>query len=582
MNVIEIDAASNNGVDNIREIREEVAYRPTEGKYKVYIIDEVHMLSTGAFNALLKTLEEPPSYVIFILATTEAHKIPITILSRCQRYDFHRISIDTIAARLSELLTAEGVEAEEKAVRYVAKKGDGSMRDALSLLDQCISFYLGQVLTYDKVLDVLGAVDTEVFSRLLRKVLSGDVTGSIHVLEDLITGGRELGQFVSDFTWYMRNLLLVKTSENPEEAIDVSSENLKLLKEESGMTDVETLMRYIRIFSDLSNQIRFASQKRVLVEIALIKLCRPAMETNLDSVLDRLRVLEKQMEERPVQQVIVRESEAGGTGEPGAAVTGTATVQQQKPQKAAPEDLQKIVAGWRAIVGQTTGLFKQSLQRAVPKYNGETGDPILYVEFQDFLGMNYVDNPEAKKELQDIIAARTGKSVEIHMLVANKHQHTNLAQITVDDALRENIHMDIVVEEDPDEEYKSVNKKQEESIMAKRGGFPGMGMPGNMNNLMKQAQKMQRQMEENQKALEEKEFTATVGGGAVSVTVSGKREITKVTLSEEAVDPDDIEMLEDMIAAATNEALRQVESESAAVMSKLTGGLGGLGGGLPF
>ena len=452
MNVIEIDAASNNGVDNIREIREEVAYRPTEGKYKVYIIDEVHMLSTGAFNALLKTLEEPPSYVIFILATTEAHKIPITILSRCQRYDFHRISIDTIAARLSELLTAEGVEAEEKAVRYVAKKGDGSMRDALSLLDQCISFYLGQVLTYDKVLDVLGAVDTEVFSRLLRKVLSGDVTGSIHVLEDLITGGRELGQFVSDFTWYMRNLLLVKTSENAEEAIDVSSENLKLLKEESEMTDVETLMRYIRIFSDLSNQIRFASQKRVLVEIALIKLCRPAMETNLDSVLDRLRVLEKQMEERPVQQVIVRESEAGGAGEPVAAVTGAATAQQQKPQKAAPEDLQKIVAGWRAIVGQTTGLFKQSLQRAVPKYNGETGDSILYVEFQDFLGMNYVDNPEAKKELQDIIAARTGKSVEIHMLVANKHQHTNLAQITVDDALRENIHMDIVVEEDPDEE----------------------------------------------------------------------------------------------------------------------------------
>ena len=452
MNVIEIDAASNNGVDNIREIREEVAYRPTEGKYKVYIIDEVHMLSTGAFNALLKTLEEPPSYVIFILATTEAHKIPITILSRCQRYDFHRISIDTIAARLSELLTAEGVEAEEKAVRYVAKKGDGSMRDALSLLDQCIAFYLGQTLTYDKVLDVLGAVDTEVFSRLLRKVLAGDVTSAIRILEELIVGGRELSQFVGDFTWYMRNLLLVKTSDNPEEAIDVSSENLKLLKEESEMTDVETLMRYIRIFSDLSNQIRFASQKRVLVEIALIKLCRPAMETNLDSVLDRLRVLEKQMEERPVQQVIVRESEAGGAGEPGAAVTGAATAQQQKPQKAAPEDLQKIVAGWRAIVGQTTGLFKQSLQRAVPKYNGETGDPILYVEFQDFLGMNYVDNPEAKKELQDIIAARTGKSVEIHMLVANKHQHTNLAQITVDDALRENIHMDIVVEEDPDEE----------------------------------------------------------------------------------------------------------------------------------
>ena len=140
LNVIEIDAASNNGVDNIREIREEVAYRPTEGRYKVYIIDEVHMLSIGAFNALLKTLEEPPEYVIFILATTEAHKIPITILSRCQRYDFKRISIDTISMRLLELVGKEGLGVEEKAVRYIARMADGSMRDALSLLDQCASF----------------------------------------------------------------------------------------------------------------------------------------------------------------------------------------------------------------------------------------------------------------------------------------------------------------------------------------------------------------------------------------------------------------------------------------------------------
>ena len=450
MNVIEIDAASNNGVDNIREIREEVAYRPTEGNYKVYIIDEVHMLSTGAFNALLKTLEEPPSYVIFILATTEAHKIPITILSRCQRYDFHRITIDTIAARLDELLKIEKVDAEEKAVRYVAKAGDGSMRDALSLLDQCIAFYLGQTLTYDKVLEVLGAVDTEVFSKLLRKVLKGDVTGTIHTLEELIVGGRELGQFVGDFTWYMRNLLLVKTSENPEEAIDVSSENLRLLKEESEMVDVETLMRYIRIFSDLSSQIRYSTQKRVLVEIALIKLCRPAMETNLDSVLDRLRVLEQRMDERPVQQVFVQSGEAGNmrAEAEGSAMESAATV---KPEKAAPEDLQKIVAGWRVIVGQTSGIFKQMLQKAIPKYNGQTGEPILYIEFQDFLGKTYVDNPEAEEELKSIILAQTGKSVELKMVVAKEHNHTNLAQITVDQALRENIHMDVVVEEDPDD-----------------------------------------------------------------------------------------------------------------------------------
>ncbi|MBQ1604399.1 MAG: DNA polymerase III subunit gamma/tau, partial [Lachnospiraceae bacterium] len=190
MNVFEIDAASNNGVQNIRDIIDEVAYAPTEGRYKVYIIDEVHMLSTGAFNAMLKTLEEPPEYVIFILATTEVHKIPITILSRCQRYDFRRISIDTIADRLKELMDKENVPVEDKALRYVAKAGDGSMRDSLSLLDQCIAFYLGEELTYDKVLTVLGAVDNDIFSKLLRTLYNRDVTGAIAQLEEMVTQGR--------------------------------------------------------------------------------------------------------------------------------------------------------------------------------------------------------------------------------------------------------------------------------------------------------------------------------------------------------------------------------------------------------
>ena len=198
MNVIEIDAASNNGVDNIREIREEVAYRPTEGRYKVYIIDEVHMLSIGAFNALLKTLEEPPEYVIFILATTEANKIPVTILSRCQRYDFKRISIETIADRLRELIAKEQWDVEDKAVRYLARAADGSMRDALSLLDQCAAFYMGEKLTYDHVLEVLGAVDTEVFSRLLREILDQNVGQVLRSVEELVMQGRELEELIEN------------------------------------------------------------------------------------------------------------------------------------------------------------------------------------------------------------------------------------------------------------------------------------------------------------------------------------------------------------------------------------------------
>ena len=207
MNVIEIDAASNNGVDNVREIVDEVRYSPTEGSYKVYIIDEVHMLSTGAFNALLKTIEEPPSYVIFILATTEVHKIPVTILSRCQRYDFKRITIDIITQRLLELMQEEEIDVEEKALRYIARVADGSMRDALSLLDQCISFYLGERIGYDDVLEVLGAVDTKIYADLLKMIQSQDATACIRLLDHVESNGGELGQFVIDFIWYLRNLL---------------------------------------------------------------------------------------------------------------------------------------------------------------------------------------------------------------------------------------------------------------------------------------------------------------------------------------------------------------------------------------
>lgn len=183
-NVVEIDAASNNGVDNIRDIKEQVKYSPQEGKYRVFIIDEVHMLSVGAFNALLKTLEEPPSYVIFILATTEVHKIPTTILSRCQRYDFHRITVAVITRQLKNLSEQEGIEIEEKALRYIAKLADGSMRDALSLLDQCIAFYLGKSITYENVLDVLGREDIIFYDKLLDDILHCDVESMMQKIED--------------------------------------------------------------------------------------------------------------------------------------------------------------------------------------------------------------------------------------------------------------------------------------------------------------------------------------------------------------------------------------------------------------
>ena len=462
MNVIEIDAASNNGVDNIREIREEVAYSPTSGKYKVYIIDEVHMLSIGAFNALLKTLEEPPSYVIFILATTEAHKIPITILSRCQRYDFKRIARTTIVDRLRELMDEEQVEVEDKALRYIAKKGDGSMRDALSLLDQCIAFYLGEKLTYEHVLDVLGAVDTDEFSKLLREVLDGDVTQVILHLENMIMQGRDLTQLVNDFTWYLRNLLLLKSSDNMEDVLDVSAENLEQLKEEAAMVRDDTLMRYIRIFSELQNQIKYAGSKRVMLEVALIKLCRPQMEQDQLSVLERVRRLEKQL----ASGVVVRQQDTGGytpegnfdyqnpvnVAAPGGIdPDGTAgSTDPAKLQQAAPEDLQKIVGMWRTILAQTSGRFRVVLASAVPKFNTEKEDGTLYIVFSDFLGETYVNDPKKAEVLEQIIAAKTGRQVKVKMILQADERvaNTRLSKVQVEEALENLVHADIEIEDD--------------------------------------------------------------------------------------------------------------------------------------
>lgn len=452
MNVIEIDAASNNGVDNIREIREEVAYRPTEGRYKVYIIDEVHMLSTGAFNALLKTLEEPPSYVIFILATTEAHKIPITILSRCQRYDFRRITVETIARRLTELMEKEGNDVEEKAIRYIAKAADGSMRDALSLLDQCIAFYLGETLTYEKVLENLGAVDTDIFSGFLRKILKQDTTGAVKTLEEIILQGKEMGQFVTDFIWYLRNLLLISSSDHPEEAVDVSAENLEKMKEESAMVDAETLMRYIRIFSELSNQIKYASQKRVLVEIAIIKLCQPVMETNLDSLYDRVRVLEEKLKNGVVAAPLMPQGEIDTSAR---RVEMSKAEMQPKPEKAAPEDLQYVRQNWNAIIRDTKGLLQQMLLESTPKYDGNTGEPVLYVEFRNFLAKTCMDSPDSMEMLKNAIRKKIGKDVEIKMILKDGdagETRGGLSEITVDDLLMQNINMEISVETMEDDE----------------------------------------------------------------------------------------------------------------------------------
>lgn len=413
LNVIEIDAASNNGVDNIREIIDEVSYRPTEGRYKVYIIDEVHMLSTGAFNAMLKTLEEPPEYVIFILATTEVHKLPITILSRCQRYDFRRISIDTIADRLRDLMGVEQVKIEEKALRYIAKTADGSLRDGLSLLDQCIAFHLGEELTYDMTLDVLGAVDTQVFSELLRSCMNSNVSRCISLLDEVITQGRELTQFVVDFTWYLRNLMLVQTSDGLEDVVDMSSDNLAKLKEEAQMASREQIIRYIHIFSDLSNQIRYASQKRVLVEIALIRLCKPAMDQDNAAILGRIDAVEKQLEEG----VFVT---APSNGEASINVPKESKPKQVLPPSI-PEDIQKVIRNWSQMIRIQDDLpLTNALGRVKPTL-GKDGNLLMVLDSGDLIA-DFLKQDEVRDKVAQLLADTTGKEIKFSVEEAGNHE----------------------------------------------------------------------------------------------------------------------------------------------------------------
>lgn len=479
-NVVEIDAASNNGVDNIRQIREEVSYRPTGGHYKVYIIDEAHMLSQGAFNALLKTLEEPPEYVIFILATTEVNKIPITILSRCQRYNFRRITIDTIAARLKELLEREKVEAEDKAIRYIAKTADGSMRDALSLLDQCIAFNIGQKLTYDKVLSVLGTVDTDIFSKLLRRIVVSDAAGAMKVLDEIIRQGKEMTQFAGDFTWYLRNLMLVQSSPDLEDALDVSAENLQQLREEALMVPSDVLMRYIRIFSELSNQMKLSTQKRILAETALIRICRPQMEVDTESLLDRVRVLENEIEDlkrKAASGAFASAMSAGGagasygqagtSGNPAGASAGVPGSQGKQEsgslitEKAAPDDMKLVRSRWKKIVSRITDEpLHTFLDSVTLKYNAETGANVLYLVAPNKITFTLLSREESKKRVGELISESAGKLVQVEIQQQNQADGS-LREIPLEEIFQTNFGMN-VEEYSTDEEAEILDEERED------------------------------------------------------------------------------------------------------------------------
>lgn len=309
LDVIEIDAASNNSVDNVREIRDEVVYAPSKARYKVYIIDEVHMLSSGAFNALLKTLEEPPAHVVFILATTEPHKLPATILSRCQRFDFRRIPVESIVKRIEHIAKSSEVSIEDEGLKLIARMSDGALRDAISILDQCISLGNKQ-LTYDDVLSVVGIVNNTFIADIVDAINAKEVDKVLHFINVLVMDGKNITQFVSDSVLYYRNLLICSTSKNPEEIIEASKEMIQRMKEQcKGMLNIE-ITSVIKELSALEATMKWSTHARVLLEVALIKLCENSIDSSDAGLTERIDFLEKKINNMLANGVKVSSSEA--------------------------------------------------------------------------------------------------------------------------------------------------------------------------------------------------------------------------------------------------------------------------------
>jgi DNA polymerase-3 subunit gamma/tau len=292
IDVTELDAASNNGVDNIRDIIDDVQYPPQEARFKIYIMDEVHMLSAGAVNAFLKTLEEPPKNVVFILATTDPQKLPITILSRCQRFDFKRIKNEEIYGRLRKIVDQQGVYADDNSLNLIARISDGAMRDALSILDQAISMGGGNV-KYDKVLGMLGLVTNENLLNLTESIIDKNVEKSIRLIDEIILGGKDAYAFIKELILHFRNLMIVRVSQSPEDILDMSQENIELIKVQAQKIRIEEIMRNIKVLQEAEEQGKWSKQSRIYLELAIIKMCRIEYDTSKEVLLSRINKMEE-------------------------------------------------------------------------------------------------------------------------------------------------------------------------------------------------------------------------------------------------------------------------------------------------
>ena len=310
IDVIELDAASNNGVNEIRELREKVQFPPVSCRYKVYIVDEVHMLTGAAFNALLKTLEEPPKHAVFILATTEVHKIPATILSRCMRFDFRLISTEKISELISKVYDEQGKKYDKEAVFAIAKAGEGSIRDALSIADIALSYNDGK-LTYNDVMEILGSSDSDTIMDFVSSIISSDTGKVLNTIDRLCALGKSMGVLIKDVTALIRDLLIVKTCENANKILALPLTRFESYQDVASTTDEQRLLRILEIFSEAETQLKYSNHPRVVFETASVKAAKPQADYDVEALMARIKILEGKLDGANLQKIVKESPERG-------------------------------------------------------------------------------------------------------------------------------------------------------------------------------------------------------------------------------------------------------------------------------
>ena len=451
MDVVEIDAASNNSVDDIRELRENVKYSPSKSKYKVYIIDEVHMLSQGAFNALLKTLEEPPSYVIFILATTEPHKIPATILSRCQRFDFKRVTVKDISSRMKYICEKEGIEADDKALNLIARNSQGALRDALSILDQCISFQ-GHTISYNDVIELLGSVNIEQLFDLAESIIKEDTKKSLQILNDFIVWGKDVRNLVNDLIDHFRNLMVCKISNDLDDIISLPEETIDLLKQQATTIDTNNLIRILNILSETQDAMKSSSNPRVLMEVTMIKIVQPMFDESKEALIKKIENLEKKIESGDIKVNHISTNQSvdnfDGNDQIDKNTQETQLEENIEYENIKNDDVKLIQKSWKNIL-QKMKEDKEQVTRAllqdVDSFN--VSEDTLYIIFTDnySFAKSRLDSPKTIEYVEKVIREVLNRSFNVK--IALKSQVVNLNTEIKKEDKGEKILKDIVSED---------------------------------------------------------------------------------------------------------------------------------------